>query len=85
MKLVILDGYTLNPGDLSWEGIAAFGEVVGYDRTAPEETAGRIHDADIVLVNKVKLTREVLAGANNLKFITVLATGYDCVDLGAAR
>lgn len=85
MKIVITDGYTLNPGDLSWDGIREFGEVIYHDRTAPEETAERIREADIVLVNKVRLTREVLTGARHLKYISVLATGYDCVDLAAAR
>lgn len=85
MKIVILDGYTLNPGDLDWDGIKEFGEVDYYDRTAPEETAERIREADIVLVNKVKLSRTDLEGAKNLKYITVLATGYDIIDMEAAK
>lgn len=85
MKIVILDGYTLNPGDLSWAGIEGFGETIIYDRTRPGEIKDRIRDADIVLVNKVKLGREVLAGAKNLKYISVLATGYDCVEKDSAR
>lgn len=85
MKLVVLDGYTLNPGDLTWEGLDQFGDVTVYDRTQPEEVAQRIHDADVVIVNKVKLTRPILEQAANLKYITVLATGYDCVDAQSAR
>lgn len=86
MKLVVLDGYTMNSGhDLSWTGIEGFGETVIYDRTQPEETAERIKDADIVIVNKVKLTRAALEGATKLKFITLLATGYDCIDRAAAE
>lgn len=85
MKLVVLDGYTLNPGDLSWKGLEEFGELTVYDRTAPDEVAERIRDADIVLVNKVKLSREALTGAKHLRYITVLATGYDCVDAKAAK
>lgn len=85
MKIVVLDGYTINHGDLSWDGIRKFGETVIYDRTPLEETAERIKDADIVIVNKAKLTREALQSAKNLKFITLLATGYDCVDQEAAE
>lgn len=85
MKIVVVDGYTLNPGDLTWDSIRAFGDLVIYDRTAPEETAERIQDADIVLVNKLKLTREALEGAKNLKYIVVQATGFDCVDRPAAE
>lgn len=85
MKIVVVDGYTLNPGDLSWDTIKAFGEMEIYDRTDPKDTAERIREADIVLVNKLKLTREALEGAKNLKYIVVQATGFDCVDREAAE
>lgn len=85
MKIVVLDGYTLNPGDLTWEGLEAFGDVTVYDRSLPEEIADRIRDADIVVANKANLTRQALAEAKQLKYITVMATGYDCVDAAAAR
>ena len=85
MKLVVLDGYTLNPGDLSWEPLKTLGELVVYDRTQPEEIAERIKDADIVILNKVEMTRASMAQAEKLKYITILATGYDHVDLKAAQ
>ncbi len=85
MKLVILEGYTLNPGDLSWEGFAPFAEVICHDRCEQSEVIGIIGDADFVLVNKLKITKEVMDSAVNLKYIGVLATGYDCVDVGYAK
>lgn len=85
MKIVAVDGYTLNPGDLSWDSIKAFGEMEIYDRTTHKETAERIREAEIVLVNKLKLNREALEGAKNLKYIVVQATGFDCVDREAAE
>lgn len=85
MKLVVLDGYTLNPGDLSWQPLESFGELVVYDRTKPEQVVERIKEADIVILNKVRMTREFLAEAKQLKFISILATGYDHVDLKAAK
>ena len=87
MKIVILDGYTENPGDLSWAQLEAFGELTVYDRT-PYETAEiirRIGNAEIVVTNKVPLTREVLEACPNIRFITVLATGYNVVDTACAR
>ena len=87
MKIVILDGYTENPGDLSWDGLGAFGEVTVYDRT-PYETAEiirRIGDAEIVITNKTPLCREVLDACPAIRFIAVLATGYNVVDVKAAR
>ena len=87
MKIVILDGYTENPGDLSWDGLRAFGEVTVYDRT-PYETAEiirRIGDAEIVITNKTPLCREVLDACPAIRFIAVLATGYNVVDVKAAR
>ncbi len=85
MKIVVLDGYTLNPGDLSWDELKALGECEIYDRTPPELVVERARDADIVLTNKVVLDAEVLAQLPKLKFISVLATGYNIVDVEAAR
>lgn len=85
MKIVVLDGYTENPGDLSWEGLEKLGELTVYDQTAPEQTLERIGDAEIIYTNKTVLTREILEKAPNLKFIGVLATGYNVVDVAAAR
>ena len=85
MKIVVLDGYAANPGDLSWDAVRGDHDFVLYDRTAPEDTAARIADADIVLTNKVILNRELIQNAKNLKYIGVLATGYNVVDTAAAR
>lgn len=88
MKIIILDGYTENPGDLSWEGFEKLGELTVYDRTPiddPEEILRRIADAEIVLTNKTPLIRDVLTVAPNLKYIGVLATGFNIVDTLAAR
>lgn len=85
MKIVVLDGYTLNPGDMSWEGLEALGEVTVYDRTSPEEVAERAGEAEVVLTNKVILDREVLGRLPKLKYIGVLATGYNVVDVAEAR
>ena len=85
MKITILDGHALNPGDLSWDQIRQFGEVTYYDRTESEElTIERIGDSDIVLLNKVPITRTVLEQCPNIKLICVLATGYNVVDYRAA-
>ncbi len=85
MKLVVLDGYTLNPGDLTWDRLKDFGAVAVFDRTAPEDVAGRIKDATVVLTNKTRLSKAILEGAKALKFIAVLATGYDVVDTETAH
>lgn len=85
MKIVILDGYTANPGDLSWGSLKEMGEVAVYERTRREEIAGRAADADIVLTNKVVMDREMMALLPRLKYIGVLATGYNVVDIEAAR
>ena len=84
MKIVILDGYTVNPGDLSWEGIEKSGHCTIYDRTGPEETITRSKGADVIFTNKVVFSREVIEELPQLKFIGVLATGYNVVDLNAA-
>lgn len=85
MKIVILDGYTENPGDLSWAGIEALGELTVYDRTSPDQVAQRIRDAEVVYTNKTPITRETIEQSPKLKFISVLATGYNIVDVEAAR
>lgn len=84
MKIVVLDGYTLNPGDLTWSGLEALGDFTVYDRTPEDQVVERIGDAEIVFVNKVKLTREILV-QTNIKYIGVLATGYNVVDVAAAK
>ena len=84
MKIVILDGYGLNPGDLSWEAFEALGDVTLYDYTAPEQAAERMRGAEAVITNKTVLTRELIAGCGTLRHIGVLATGYNVVDLQAA-
>ena len=85
MKIVILDGYALNPGDLSWDCIAQFGEVTVYDRTPAELIVPRIGDAEIILLNKTPITEETLATCPSIKLICVLATGYNVVDCEAAK
>ena len=85
MKIVVLDGYVLNPGDLSWEALQQLGELTVYDRTSPADVVSRIGDAEAVLTNKAVLGGDVLAQLSHLKYIGVLATGYNVVDLEAAR
>ena len=85
MKIVILDAYAANPGDMSWDEFAALGELTVYDRTAPEDVAARIGDAEVVFINKVRLTDEIFAACPNLKLVSILATGYNIVDLAAAK
>lgn len=85
MKIVILDGYTLNPGDLSWEAFEALGQVTLYDRTPSEAISDRIGDADAVITNKTPLSAQTLAQHPHLKYIGVLATGYNVVDIAAAK
>ncbi|MBO5322709.1 MAG: D-2-hydroxyacid dehydrogenase [Oscillospiraceae bacterium] len=85
MKITILDGHALNPGDLSWDQIRQFGELTYYDRTDGEDlTVQRIGDSDIVLLNKVPITKAVLERCPNIKLICVLATGYNVVDCKTA-
>ena len=85
MKIVILDGFTANPGDLSWERLAALGELTVYDRTTAQQTIERAAEADIVLTNKVLLRRQEIVQLPKLRYIGVLATGYNVVDIEAAR
>ncbi len=85
MKIVVLDGYTLNPGDITWDGLKALGDITVYDRTKPEDVIARIGDAQAVYTNKTPLTKEVFDACSNLRFIGVLATGYNVVDTAAAK
>ena len=85
MEIVVLDGYTLNPGDLSWAGLEALGHVTVYDRTPEELVAQRIAGAHAVFTNKTPLTCQSIAGSAALQFIGVLATGYNVVDIEAAK
>ena len=85
MKIVVLDGHTVNPGDLSWAGLETIGDVVVYPRTSPGELLERSKDADALLTNKVVIDAETLNQLPRLKYIGVLATGYNVVDIDAAR
>ncbi len=85
MQIVVLDGYTLNPGDLSWAPLEALGPCTVYDRTPPAETAARAAQAEIVLTNKTVLSRELIVRLPRLRYVGVLATGYNIVDVAAAR
>jgi glycerate dehydrogenase len=85
MKMVVIEGYSLNPGDLSWTRLEALGELKVYDRTRQDQIIERCKDAEIVFTNKEPLGRGILAQLPNLKFIGVLATGYNCVDVAAAK
>lgn len=83
MKIVILDGNALNPGDLSWEGFHKLGEVTLYDRTPKDLVVSRIGDAEILITNKVSISKDILDQCPNLKYIGVLATGYNIIDTKA--
>ena len=88
MKIVVLDGYTENPGDLYWEGLEKLGELTVYDRTSltdEQEAIERIGDAEIVFTNKTPITKNVLDACPSVRFISVLATGYNVVDVAAAK
>lgn len=85
MKIVVLDGFAANPGDLSWEGLKALGECTIYDRTAPEEVLERAAGAEVILTNKVIINADHMATLPELKYIGVLATGYNVVDTAAAK
>lgn len=85
MKIVVLDGYTENPGDLSWEGLEALGTLNVYDRTPGDKVIERIADAQAVYTNKTPITGETIEKCANMKFIGVLATGYNVIDIKAAR
>lgn len=85
MKIVILDGYSVNPGDLSWEELEACGELTVYNRTNTEDILKRTKNADAILTNKVVISSEIIDKLPNLKYIGVLATGYNVVDIEAAK
>ena len=85
MKIVVLDGYTNNPGDISWGPIESVGSLTVHERTPPGEIVARAADADVVLTNKAVVGRDEIEALPNLKYIGVLATGYNCVDTVAAR
>lgn len=84
MEIVVLDGYTLNPGDLSWDALAALGNLTVYDRTLPEQVVERAAKAEVVLTNKTVLDADKLGELPLLKYIGVLATGYNVVDMRLA-
>jgi glycerate dehydrogenase len=85
MKIVILDGYAENPGDLKWDGFEALGDLTVHDRTPVDMSVSRIGNADAVIVNKAPVSRETIYACTNLKYIGVLATGYNIVDTAAAK
>lgn len=85
MKIVVLDGYAANPGDLSWEGMNKLGELTVYERTSPSQLTERAKDADILLTNKVVINGDAMKSLPKLKYIGVLATGYNVVDVEKAR
>ena len=85
MKIVVLDGYTLNPGDLSWAELEKLGDVTVYERTPNDKILERIGDAEAVFTNKTPLTKETIDICPSIKFIGVLATGYNVVDVIAAK
>lgn len=85
MKIVILDGYTLNPGDLSWSGLEQLGEVTVYDRTPVELVTERVGDAEVVFTNKTPLSKQVFEDCIHIRYVGVLATGYNVVDIEAAK
>ena len=88
MKIVVLDGYTENPGDLSWEALEALGEVTVYDRTSYTESdliAERIRDAEIVVLNKTPISKATIDKCSKIRLIAVLATGYNVIDYNYAK
>src|SRR5659263_352543 len=84
-KIVVLDGYTANPGDLSWKPFEEFGEMQVYDRTQESDILSRIGDAAIVFTNKTPFTRQTFASLPNLKYLGAMSTGYNVIDVEAAR
>jgi len=85
MKIVITDGFAVNPGDLSWDFLKKYGEVIAYDRITDEEADEAIGDADYVFTNRVKIGKNVLDKCKNIKFVSALGTGYDMIDVGLCR
>ena len=84
-KIVVLDGHALNPGDLSWNALSAIGELQVFDRTTDDQVVARAHEAEIVLTNKTRLSAQIIRQLKSTRYIGVLATGYDIVDVQAAR
>ena len=84
-KIIILDGFVANPGDLSWDPLAQLGELTVYEHTAPQDVIARIGDASIILTNKTVISAEVMAACPNLRYIGVLATGYNVIDIAEAK
>ena len=85
IKLTILDGHAVNPGDLPWNFLKKYADITVYERTPQEEVATRIADSDAIFLNKIQITEEILSLCPKLKYIGVLATGYNVIDLKAAR
>jgi glycerate dehydrogenase len=85
MKIVVLDGYTLNPNDLSWAGLEKLGDLTVYDRTSADKIIERAADAEVVIVNKVVLSAQIIEALPHLRYIGVLATGYNNIDVVAAK
>ena len=85
MKIVVLDGYTENPGDLSWSGLEALGELKVYDRTPEEEIVKRIGNAEIVITNKTPVSADTMEKCPSIRYIGVLATGYNVIDTDTAK
>src|SRR5271165_5257257 len=85
IKIVVLDGHALNPGDLKWEALRAIGELQVFDRTADDQIVAHAHEAEIILTNKTRLSAQILRQLKSTRYIGVLATGYDVVDVQAAR
>ena len=85
MNIVILDAYSVNPGDIDWAPIAQFGELTVYDYTPPELIGERLKDADIAFTNRGRLGEAEFSAAPKLRFLGIFATGYDKIDLNAAR
>ena len=85
MEIVVLDGYTENHGDLSWEGFEKVGELKVYDRTPIDKVIERIGNAEAVIVNKTPITKEIISACPSIRYIGVLATGYNVIDVNAAK
>ncbi len=85
MRIVVLDGHTLNPGDLSWAGLHELGQCHIHDRTSSDDIVRRAQEAEIVLTNKTQLSKETIAQLPKLRYIGILATGYNVVDVKAAH
>jgi glycerate dehydrogenase len=84
MEIIVTDGFALNPGDISWDEVSELGNLKVYDRTEFGEVTDRCRNADIVIINKTPLDAETIQQLTQLKFITMAATGYDCVDIKTA-